>query len=112
MIDISTDCIIYPVLPRKPSNVRAAKIMSHSVTLNWEQEYECAEEKATKYHIQVAGKLELSRIIDHTFGDTSPSQCEHTVTGLTPGQTYSVVIIAGNESGTAISDEVSMQAFG
>ena len=95
----------YPVLPQRPKCISSR---FPSATLSWEQLYDCDEEKASKYHIEVANKPELSRIIDHTFGDTSPSLCAHTLSGLQPGRTYRVVIIAGNESGTVHSDEVTI----
>ena len=97
------------MLPRKPSNL-SAKVKCHTAILNWEQEFTCQKEKATKYDIQVADHDNLSRLIDHTFGDTSPSQCEHKFSGLTPGQTYTVVITAGNDSGITKSEEFCFYA--
>ena len=99
------------MLPIKPSNVNSSHVKALSATLIWKQVYNCDEEKATKYHVKVANKPELSRLINHSFGNTSPSMCEHVLTGLQPGQTYHVVIIAGNESGTVFSDDISVQTL-
>ena len=97
------------MLAKKSSNVRFSTVKSRSVTLIWEQEFDCDVERANNYYVKVADKPGLSRIIDHTFGNTSPSVCEHTLTDLLPGQAYHVIIVAGNKSGTVLSDDILVQ---
>ena len=99
------------MLPRKVGNVKFTK-KSNSVKLTWEQIFDSSEEKPSKYHIKFVDRQELDHLIEHTFGNTSPCLCEHTITGLQPGQTYTMIITVEGVGGSVDSDEYSLQTSG
>ena len=105
--------ILITVIPRKPTDVYMKYSgKSRSVDISWEQVYDSDEEKPIKYHVKVANRPELCQMIEHTFGGTSPCLCKYTLTGLQPGQTYTVIITAENGGGYVDSDEFLLQTSG
>lgn len=95
------------VAPKKPTNFQYSEVTSCSVKLSWVQPYNTlaqsnTEDVPTKYHIKVADEPKFDAEIDGTSR-------EYTLTGLQPGKTYRVILMAENSGGRVEADGISFR---
>lgn len=86
--------------PASPSNLRYTKTSATQINLAWD-----ASGGVTRYDVYLAvGSGSYSKL-----GSTSPNQIGASISGLTPGVTYSFIVSAVNASGTTYSFSLSVR---